>query len=54
MDNLVNLIAIVSLTGLTGLTGVAVGQALIGLGFPILLLIGILDGQKGGRLSGEE
>ena len=51
MDNLVNLIAIVSLTGLTG---VAVGQALIGLGFPILLLIGILDGQKGGRLSGEE
>ncbi|HMV65679.1 MAG TPA: hypothetical protein PKA64_02420 [Myxococcota bacterium] len=48
MDNLVNLIAIVSLTG------VAVGQALIGLGFPILLLIGILDGQKGGRLSGEE
>jgi hypothetical protein len=48
MDSLVNLLAIVSLTGVTG---VALGQALIGVGMPLLLVIGMLDGQKGGNLD---
>lgn len=48
MESFLNVIAVVSMTGLTG---VAVGQALIGLGFPILLLIGMIDGQKGGNLG---
>lgn len=48
MDLLVNLMGII---GLTGLTGVGVGTGLVGVGMPILLLIGILDGPTGGKMD---
>lgn len=49
MDTFVNIIGIISLIGPAG---VAIGQGAVIVGFPILLLVGMLDGQKGGRLGG--
>ena len=51
MDSLLNVIGLISLVG--GIC-VAIGQGLVIVGFPTLLLIGLVDGQKGGRLGGSE
>ncbi|MCB9682399.1 MAG: hypothetical protein H6733_13110 [Alphaproteobacteria bacterium] len=51
MDVFVNAVAIVSLTGVVG---VAVCGGAVGVGMPLLLLAGLLDGPTGGRLSRAE
>lgn len=49
MELFVNLVGLVSLPGLIA-TGVFGG--LLGAGMPLLLLVGLIDGPQGGRLSG--
>ncbi len=44
----------VAIIGLTGGAGVGIGIGLVAAGFPLMLLVGLLDGPTGGRLSGDE